>query len=70
MLLGDDPSELLNGPDPRRAQFFSRLLYRVYGNPLDLEHWQANNLKTLGQRQPEQSAGDDALWDRGSLQSR
>ncbi len=47
VLLGDDPSELLNGPDPSRSQFFSRLLYRVYGNPVDLEHWQANNLKTL-----------------------
>ena len=47
VLLGDDPSELLNGSDPRRAQFFSRLLHRVYGNPVDMEHWKANNLKTL-----------------------
>ena len=47
VLLGDDPSEILNGPDPRRAQFFSRLLHRVYGNPVDLEHWKANNLTNL-----------------------
>ena len=47
VLMGDDPSELLTGPDPRRSQFFSRLLYQVYGNPVDLEHWKANNLKTL-----------------------
>lgn len=47
VLLGDDPSELLNGSDPRRSQFFSRLLHRVYGDPVDLEHWKANNLKNL-----------------------
>ena len=68
VLLGDDPSELLNGPDPRRSQFFSRLLHRVYGNPVNLEHWKANKPRESGQRESEQSAGDDALRNRGSLQ--
>ncbi len=46
VLLGDDPSALLRGSD-RRSQFFSRLLHRVYGNPVDLEHWKANSLENL-----------------------
>ncbi len=47
VLLGDDPTSSLAAPDTRPGQFFSGVFAKVYGNPLDLNHWRANSLEHL-----------------------
>jgi len=47
VLLGEDPPSGLFDPGSRAGQFFGGLLGRVYGNPVDGEHWKANNLEVL-----------------------
>lgn len=47
VILGEDPPSELFDPSSRAGQFFGRLLGEVYGNPVDPEHWKANNLEYL-----------------------
>ncbi len=47
VLLGDDPSAHLTNGSSRAAEFFSRLLGRVFGDPFDQEHWRRNSLEVL-----------------------
>ncbi len=47
VLLGEEPPSELFEPGSRAGQFFGGLLGRVYGNPVDAEHWKANSLEVL-----------------------
>jgi len=48
VLTGKNPfQELKWGGSDRRAQFFSGLIARVYGDPVDLKHWGNNRLDSL-----------------------
>ena len=47
VFLGDDPLSALPDGESRFAQFLKQMVGRVFGDPIDRDHWQANSVESL-----------------------